>query len=116
MIGAFQEAFYSAWFHFLRRQVGAVRQVEFFVRLKARAGKVGRADNRGNGCKTLEASAAVEDVALGMQEPPRVETDLYVFLAQEGDEVFDESQRFLVEGFLRKVADESFDWFYAHFT
>jgi hypothetical protein len=38
-----------------------------------------------------------------------------VFLAQEGDEVFDESQRFLVEGFLRKVADESFDWFCANF-
>jgi hypothetical protein len=41
-----------------------------------------------------------------MQEPPRVETDLHVFLAQEGDEVFNESQRFLVEGFFRKVAPD----------
>src|SRR3989442_6077951 len=100
----------------MRRQVGTVCQVEFFVRWKARAGKVGRADNRGNGCEALEATTAVEDVALGMQESPRVKTHLHVFLTQKGDEVFDESQRLLVEGFFCEVADESFDWFCANFT
>ena len=72
-------------------------QVEFLVCLEARASKVGRADNRGNGREAFEATSAVKQVALGMQEPAFVEAYLYVFLAQEGDEVFNQPERSFVK-------------------
>ena len=72
-------------------------QVEFLVCLESRASKIGRADNRGNGREAFKATTAVEEIALGMQKPARVEAYLYMFLAQEGDEVFNQPERSFVK-------------------
>ncbi len=86
-----------------------MRQVEFLVRLKTRAGKVGGAGNRGDGCETLEAATAIEEVALGVQKSLGVEAHLHMFLAQEGDQVFDQPQGLFVKALFCQVTDESFD-------
>ncbi len=49
-----------------------MRQVQFFVGRKARAGKIGGAGDGCDGRKAFKAAATIKEVALGMQEAARV--------------------------------------------
>src|SRR5260370_22008009 len=73
--------------------------------------KIGEANEGREGIEAFEATSAVEKVALGMQETAGVEAHLHVFLAQKGDEVFDQTQSLFIKVFAGKVTDEAFDGF-----
>src|SRR5579884_65501 len=90
-------------------------KVQFFVGEQAGAGKVGGADDGGNGIEAGEA-VDIEQVALGMQEALRVEAHLDVGAAQESNQVFDEAQRLFVEIFASQIADQPLDGLRADLT
>ena len=113
---ALQQAFDLFRTDLRRGKVSAVRQVEFLIGQQAGACEVGGANDGRDRTEALEAATTVEQVALGVQETAGVEAYLHVFLAQEGDEVFDQAQGLFVEVLSGQVAYEPFDGFRADFA
>ncbi len=101
---------------FFRGKVRAVHQVELPAGEQAGPREVGGANNGRDGIEALEATSAVEEVALGVQEPMGVETHLHLFPAQESNQVFNQAQRLLIKVFPGQVANEPLNRFRASFA
>ncbi len=91
-------------------------QVEFFVGQQARTSEIGGTNDSSDGIEALEATSTIEKIALGMQETTHVEAHLHMFLAQKGDEVFDQAKGLFVKVFSGQVTDEPLDGFRASFA
>src|SRR5207248_7396055 len=66
--------------------------------------------------EALEAAAAVEEIALSMQEPTGIKTHLHLFPAQESNQVFNQTQRLLIKVFPGKIANEPLNRFRPRFA